>query len=201
MRKLLFLFVLASTSLINCKGNSKDNPLIKEDSGLMAPNAEFGEQQSLFEALETNPKYNGFLKMVNMAKMFDELKNLDNVTIFAPDDADVNNLIDNELEGLTAQERLEKLRNIINYHIVDDVITGSALNASVVPVDKGVYRLMTKQGAFISFVKENNTIIITDELGNEVNILKLDIEATNGAIHNIGGMLMPQDNNTINTEK
>ncbi len=201
MKKIILLLTLSvGIFLFNCKGNSKDNPVIIDDSQPMAPNAEFGEQVSLFEVLERRPEYNGFLKIVNMAKMFEELSALDNVTVFAPEDLDVNALLNDNLAGLTAGAHIEKMRNIINYHIVDGVITGSVLNASVMPDEKDVYRLKTRQGAYLSFVKKNGDIVISDELMNDIKILKLDVDATNGVVHNIGGTLIPQDDDSVNKD-
>ena len=196
----ILLTIVVGLTFLNCKENSKDNPVIIDDSQPMAPNADFGEQVSLFEVLERNPKYNGFLKIVNMAQMFDELSALDNVTIFAPDDLNVNALLNDNLAGLTAGERIKKLRGIINYHIVDGVITGQVLDASVMPDEKDVYRLKTHQGAYLSFVKEDGAIVISDEMMNDIKILKLDVDATNGVVHNIGGILIPQDDNTVNKD-
>jgi len=199
MKKIL-LPILFAILFFNCKGDPKSNPVIMEDSGEMAPNREFGDKPNLFEALETNPGYNGFLKIVNMANMFDEIMALDNVTVFAPYDLDVNSILNDELDGLSMKERQIKLRNIINYHIVNGVITGPVLNSNVMPAEKEVYRLQTKQGAYLSFVRENGEIIITDELMNEHTVLKLDVETTNGAIHNIAGFLQPQDDDSVKKE-
>ena len=199
MKKIL-LPILFAILFFNCKGDPKSNPMIMEDSGEMAPNREFGDKPNLFEALETNPGYNGFLKIVNMANMFDEIMALDNVTVFAPYDLDVNSILNDELDGLSMKERQIKLRNIINYHIVNGVVTGPVLNSNVMPAEKEVYRLQTKQGAYLSFVRENGEIIITDELMNEHTVLKLDVETTNGAIHNIAGFLQPQDDDSVKKE-
>ena len=199
MKKIL-LPILFAILFFNCKGDPKSNPVIMEDSGEMAPNREFGDKPNLFEALETNPGYNGFLKIVNMANMFDEIMALDNVTVFAPYDLDVNSILNDELDGLSMKERQIKLRNIINYHIVNGVITGPVLNSNVMPAEKEVYRLQTKQGAYLSFVREDGEIIITDELMNEHTVLKLDVETTNGAIHNIAGFLQPQDDDSVKKE-
>ena len=199
MKKIL-LPILFAILFFNCKGDPKSNPVIMEDSGEMAPNREFGDKPNLFEALETNPGYNGFLKIVNMANMFDEIMALDNVTVFAPYDLDVNSILNDELDGLSMKERQIKLRNIINYHIVNGVVTGPVLNSNVMPAEKEVYRLQTKQGAYLSFVRENGEIIITDELMNEHTVLKLDVETTNGAIHNIAGFLQPQDDDSVKKE-
>lgn len=197
MKKTL-LITLMGLLLINCKGDPKSNPVIMDDSDIIDRNVEFGEKLSLSEVLETNPEYNSFLKMVNMANMFEEINTMDNVTIFAPYDADINSFIDNDLEGLTANERIKKIRNIINYHIVEGVITGAVLDGSVMGKDKEVYRLQSLQGAYISFVKnDEGNIVITDEMTNTVNVIKLDVEATNGVVHNIGGILRPQDDNTV----
>jgi len=201
MKKIIVLItILISVVLLNCKGDPKTNPVLMEENETMAPNRNIEEKPSLFEALERSPKYNSFLKLVNMARMFDELKALDNVTIFAPANADINGFIDNKLEGLSSAERLEKLRNIINYHIVDQIITGPVLDASVLPDEEDVYRLKTRQGAYISMVRENGNIIISDELMNDIPVVKLDIETTNGAIHDIGGILIPQDDNSVKTK-
>ena len=199
MKKIL-LPILFAILFFNCKGDPKSNPVIMEDSGEMAPNREFGDKPNLFEALETNPGYNGFLKIVNMANMFDEIMALDNVTVFAPYDLDVNSILNDELDGLSMKERQIKLRNIINYHIVNGVVTGPVLNSNVMPAEKEVYRLQTKQGAYLSFVREDGEIIITDELMNEHTVLKLDVETTNGAIHNIAGFLQPQDDDSVKKE-
>ncbi|MEM6515112.1 MAG: fasciclin domain-containing protein [Bacteroidota bacterium] len=199
MKKILLTLSILILAF-GCKGDPKTNPLIMHDSGEMAPNNEFGEVPAVFQALETKPEYNNFLKLVNMANMFEEIMALDNVTIFAPVQADVNSILNNELDGLSSAERQEKLRNIVNYHIVEGIIRGPVLKANVFPAVQEVYRLKTNQGAYISMVKEEGEIVITDELMNKAIVIKLDIEANNGVIHNIKSILKPQDDNSVKAE-
>ena len=90
--------------------------------------------------------------------------------------------------GLTAEQLLadtETLTDILLYHVV----SGEVLAADVVTLDSAT----TLQGGDIMIAVEGSTVVLNDS----VNVTGTDIEACNGVIHVIDGVLLPPADTVI----
>ena len=103
-------------------------------------------------------------------------------TVFAPTDDAFNKLLTDM--GITQEELLadtETLKKVLPYHVV-----GKVVKAADIPYGQPIE---TENGGTFT-INEDNTI--TDAKGNTATIVGTDMMATNGVVHTIDTVLMPQ---------
>jgi uncharacterized surface protein with fasciclin (FAS1) repeats len=106
-------------------------------------------------------------------------------TVFAPTDEAFAALPAGTLDALLA-DPTGQLADILTYHVVP----GAVLAADVVGLDGQA--VTTVNGATITVgVAADGTVTLTDAAGNEVTVVATDVEASNGVIHVIDGVLLP----------
>jgi len=110
------------------------------------------------------------------ADLVETLKGEGPFTVFAPTDDAFAKIPQEQLEALLADK--EKLTAVLTYHVVP----GKVMAADVAGLDSAV----TVQGGTL-------TIDTTDGVKvNGANVVKTDIEASNGVIHVIDAVLLPE---------
>ena len=106
-------------------------------------------------------------------------------TVFAPTDEAFAALPAGTLDALLA-DPAGQLTDILTYHVVP----GAVLAADVVGLDGQA--VTTVNGATLTVgVADDGTVTLTDAAGNEVTVVATDVEASNGVIHVIDGVLLP----------
>jgi uncharacterized surface protein with fasciclin (FAS1) repeats len=116
------------------------------------------------------------------ADLVDVLKGEGPFTVMAPTDEAFAKLPEGTLESLLKPENKEKLIAILKYH----VIPGKALAADVVKLDGKEVKTAEGHSAKIA-VKDGGVKI------DGANVVKTDIECTNGVIHVIDAVILPCD--------
>lgn len=108
-------------------------------------------------------------------------------TVLAPNDAAFQAVIDatssGDLNGLVQTlGGTDVLASVLLYHVVpSEVQSGDVPNGSVT----------TASGGDITFATSNG-VEITDATGNTVSVIEADITGTNGVVHTLNGVLLPQ---------
>lgn len=111
-------------------------------------------------------------------------------TVFAPGNAAFAKLPEGTVESLLQPKNKETLTKILTYHVVagdfkaKDVIT--AIKSS-----GGKFTIETVSGDELVASMRGETLILTDEKGNNVAVTNADIEASNGVIHVIDSVVLP----------
>jgi uncharacterized surface protein with fasciclin (FAS1) repeats len=106
-------------------------------------------------------------------------------TVFAPTDEAFAALPEGTVETLL-EDPTGQLSDILTYHVVP----GEVLAADVAGLDGQT--VTTVNGATITVgVADDGTVTLTDAAGNEVAVVATDVQASNGVIHVIDGVLMP----------
>jgi transforming growth factor-beta-induced protein len=104
-------------------------------------------------------------------------------TVFAPTNDAFNELLMKLGVGLKDLSA-ETLAPILLYHVIDGYVPSSAVGAGYVPtLSKAFGKSLSLQLSVTGGVKLNNT----------VNVVATDVVATNGIIHVIDGVLLPQN--------
>ncbi len=106
-------------------------------------------------------------------------------TVFAPTDDAFAALPAGTLDTLLADPTGD-LASILTYHVVE----GEVMAADVVEMD-GQEVTTVNGAAFTVNVADDGTVTLTDATGNEVGVVQTDVDATNGVIHVIDGVLLP----------
>ncbi|HCO57555.1 MAG: fasciclin domain-containing protein [Proteobacteria bacterium] len=115
---------------------------------------------------------------VTAAGLVDTLKGTGPFTVFAPTDDAFAKLPAGTLESLLKD--VPKLKGILTYHVV----SGKVMAADVLKMDGQT--AATVNGATLKVSTTGGV-----KLNGEINVVKTDIECTNGVIHVIDAVLLP----------
>jgi uncharacterized surface protein with fasciclin (FAS1) repeats len=99
-------------------------------------------------------------------------------TVFAPTDEAFAGLPEGTLESLLLPENKALLTSVLTYHVVAGEVTAEDV--------VGLTSATTVQGEALTITVEGGVVFI-----NGVEVTQTDIEASNGIIHIIGGVLLP----------
>jgi len=123
---------------------------------------------------------------VKAAGLVQTLKSPGPFTVFAPSDAAFAMLPKGTVEGLL--QDIPKLTSILTYHVV----SGRVAAADVIKMtSSGPAEAKTVQGQPVTF--ETQGFLSKSVYVNDAKVLKADIEATNGIIHVIDRVIMPEN--------
>ncbi|UII76549.1 fasciclin domain-containing protein [Flagellimonas sp. HMM57] len=111
-------------------------------------------------------------------------------TVFAPVNSGFAKIDAKTLNSLLEPENKEKLSAILTYHVVSGKIAATDVVAAL---DKGNGKaeLTTLNGGKITAMKKDGGIYLKDAGGNYSKITKTDVMASNGVIHIIEDVVMP----------
>ena len=114
------------------------------------------------------------------AGLVNALKGPGPYTVFAPTDEAFNKLPAGTVESLLKPENKEKLKAILLYHVVSgDVPSSRAVKLT---------SAKTLEGKDLAISVENGRVMI-----NNAKVVKADVHASNGVIHVIDSVLIPQN--------
>ncbi len=115
---------------------------------------------------------------VAAAGLVDTLRGDGPFTVFAPTDEAFAKLPEGTVESLLEEENLDQLRAILTYHVV----AGKVMAADVAGLDSAT----TVQGQSVTVSTMGNGVMI-----DGASVVQADIEASNGVIHVIDTVLIP----------
>lgn len=105
-------------------------------------------------------------------------------TVFAPSNAAFDKLPAGALQGLTQPANKQKLQQLLAYHVVPGNVMSSDL--------KDGQKIKTVAGGTLTVRKQGNAVMLVDGKGGSAMVTTADIQATNGTVHAIDAVLMPQ---------
>ena len=127
------------------------------------------------------------LKSANLANLFTVSEGP--YTVFAPHNAAFNELDEGTLESLLRPENQNQLDELLRYHVVEDEVTSEEL-LQMIEDNDGEFVINTMAGTDLVATVRDGNVILTDEAGNEVTVVQADVDASNGVVHIIDGVVM-----------
>jgi uncharacterized surface protein with fasciclin (FAS1) repeats len=122
---------------------------------------------------------------VQAAGLEETLRSEGPFTVFAPTDDAFAALPPGTVDTLL-EDPTGALTDVLTYHAVE----GEVLAADVTGLDGQT--VPTVNGAsFTVNVADDGSVTLTDATGNEVAVVQTDVDASNGVIHVIDGVLLP----------
>ncbi|CAN5167334.1 fasciclin domain-containing protein [soil metagenome] len=132
--------------------------------------------KTIVEVAEEAGNFTTLVAAVKAAGLVDTLSGTGPFTVFAPTDEAFAKLPEGTVESLL--EDKEKLTAILTYHVV----SGKVMAADVVKL----HTAKTVQGQELTIKVDNDKVTV-----DTANVVKANIKATNGVIHVIDTVLMP----------
>ena len=137
-----------------------------------------GSQQDIVDTAVSAGEFNTLVAAVQAADLVDTLKSDGPFTVFAPTDAAFAKLPDGTVENLLKPENKDQLVAVLTYHVVPGKIMSSDIAGKKAQVP-------TVQGSELSVDATSGVKV------DEATVVAADIEASNGVIHVIDTVVLP----------
>jgi uncharacterized surface protein with fasciclin (FAS1) repeats len=126
---------------------------------------------------------------VKAAGLVETLSGTGPFTVFAPTNAAFAKLPKGTVENLLLPANLKTLQSVLTYHVVAGKLNSKAV-AAAIKAGGGKAVLTTVQGGKLTASLRGKSVIITDEKGGVATITAVDLNASNGVVHVVNGVLM-----------
>jgi uncharacterized surface protein with fasciclin (FAS1) repeats len=127
---------------------------------------------------------------VKAAGLVDTLSGPGPFTVFAPTNEAFAKLPAGAVDTLVKQENKDTLTKILTYHVVAGKM-GSKDIAKAIKAGMGTATLKTVSGGTLKASFQGKDIILTDEKGGMSRVTIADVNQSNGVIHVVDTVLMP----------
>ncbi len=138
-----------------------------------------GMKKDVVDVAAENGSFNTLLAAVKAAGLVETLKGDGPFTVFAPTDEAFAALPEGTVDMLLKPENKDKLIAVLTYHVVP----GKIMASEVMKLDSAV----TVQGEAVMVGMDHGSVMI-----NKAEVVMADVEASNGVIHVINGVLLPK---------
>lgn len=138
-----------------------------------------GSQKDIVDTAVAAGDFKTLATALQAAGLVDTLKGSGPFTVFAPTDEAFAKLPAGTLEDLLKPENKQKLVSILTYHVV----AGAVMAKDVVKLSGA----KTVNGQEVKIMVHGGKVMV-----DNANVIKTDIQCSNGVIHVIDSVLLPQ---------
>jgi uncharacterized surface protein with fasciclin (FAS1) repeats len=184
-RKLAAVGVAAAVSLLAaaCSDDDSDSTTTTAASETTLADGGAEETGTIVDVAAGNPDFSTLVAAVQAADLVETLSGDGPFTVFAPTDDAFAALPEGTLDDLLLPENKDTLATILTYHVVAGAVMSSDLSDG--------QEVETVQGDILTVGVSDSGVTLTDASGNTVNVVIADVEASNGVIHAIDGVVLP----------
>jgi uncharacterized surface protein with fasciclin (FAS1) repeats len=136
------------------------------------------KSQDVIDVAVAADDFNTLAAALTAADLIDTLKGDGPFTVFAPTDAAFAKLPEGTVENLLKPENRDQLIAVLTYHVVPGKVTA----ADVVKLNNAT----TVNGDDVSIKVESGKVLI-----NDATVVTTDIDASNGIIHVVDTVILP----------
>lgn len=177
-RSSVFMLLLAVLLALN---SCKDSDNVTNPNPNPHPNP--GEERNVLETLQSDDEYKTLVELLESTSLATTLSGTGKVTIFAPTEEAFAKLDAGYIGGLSDDQKLELLK----YHLY----SGSLLFGDTPILDTEMYESVQGEQIYIRHVEAEKLI------NNSALVTTANVEASNGVIHSIDRLLLPDSFGTI----
>ncbi|WP_336922413.1 fasciclin domain-containing protein [Aquipuribacter sp. SD81] len=132
---------------------------------------------TIVDVAASNPDFSTLVTAVEAAGLVETLSGAGPFTVFAPTNEAFDALPEGVLDALLLPENQEVLTDILTYHVLDSEVTSDMITAGEVE---------TVQGDPVTLATDGGVTV------NGATVVTADVEASNGVIHAIDAVLLPE---------
>ena len=194
MKKLVFaFFLLAMTVGFGISGvsaqNMKNDKMMKSDNPMVGGAAMY-KTKNIVENAVNSKDHTTLVAAVKAAGLVDTLMSKGPFTVFAPTNSAFDALPAGTVETLLKPENKALLTKILTYHVVAGNMNSKAI-AKAIKKGKGKATFKTVSGGTLTAKMNGNSLVLTDEKGGTSTVTIADVKQSNGVIHVVDTVLMP----------
>ena len=177
------LGILAFTS---CK-DAKKEEVREETTEVVAETMQTG---NIVEVAVGNENFSTLVAAVKAASLVETLSGDGPFTVFAPTNDAFAKLPEGTIATLLKPENKEMLSGILTYHVVSGKFDAAAVVAAI-KANNGAFEVTTVQGGKLVASLDGASVMLKDEKGNMSKVVIADVAASNGVIHAVDTVVMP----------
>jgi uncharacterized surface protein with fasciclin (FAS1) repeats len=175
----------AGTEAPDTTAAAVDTTAAMADTTSMSDTTTMADEGDIVDTAVAAGSFSTVVTAVQAAGLEETLRGEGPFTVFAPIDDAFAALPAGTLDQLLADPSGD-LAGILTYHVVE----GEVMAEDVAGLDG--QEVTTVNGAtFTVNVGDDGSVTLTDAAGNEVGVVQTDVDASNGVIHVIDGVLLP----------
>ncbi|HVE59904.1 MAG TPA: fasciclin domain-containing protein [Pyrinomonadaceae bacterium] len=186
MKKLVlavFAMVFAfGVSNVSAQDMKNDNPMVG--------GAAMYKTKDIVDNAVNSKDHTTLVAAVKAADLVATLKSKGPFTVFAPTNAAFDALPAGTVETLLKPENKAMLAKILTYHVVAGNMDSKKI-AKAIKKGKGTATLTTVAGGKLMAKMDGSTLVLTDEKGGMSRVTIADVKQSNGVIHVVDTVLMP----------
>ncbi len=156
----------------------------------MVGGAEMFPTKNVVENAVNSKDHTTLVAAVKAAGLVDTLTSAGPFTVFAPTNAAFNKLPKGTVETLLKPESKATLTKVLTYHVVAGKWDASSV-AKMIKDGGGKAEVKTVAGGKLWISMKGSDVILTDEKGGSAKVTIADVMQSNGVIHVIDTVLMP----------
>lgn len=181
MKKLIIAAFALAAFAIAPKANAQD-PMV--GGAAMYPT------KNIVENAVNSKDHTTLVAAVKAAGLVETLESAGPFTVFAPTNEAFDKLPAGTVDNLVKPENKATLTKILTYHVVAGRLSSADLWAKV-KAGKGSATLTTVEGGTLTVMAKGKKLYLVDEKGGKSWITIADVNQSNGVIHVVNAVLMP----------
>ena len=146
---------------------------------------------TIVEVAQGTPDFSTLVSAVTAANLGETLSGDGPYTVFAPTNDAFGKIPEATLTELTTNDS-ETLGSILTYHVVQGNIDAATLTKAIEDAGEAGYTITTVNGGTLTAKVVDGNVVLTDAAGGTSTVTATDVAASNGLIHVIDTVLMPQ---------
>ncbi|MBC7998259.1 MAG: fasciclin domain-containing protein [Leptolyngbya sp.] len=144
---------------------------------LVSTTAAFSADKDIVDTAVSNGKFQTLVKAIGVAGLAETLKGKGPFTVFAPDDAAFAKVPKDALNDLLADKA--KLTKVLTYHVVSGDVSAKQV--------QGMKSAKTLEGSTVAISVKGGKVKV-----NNATVTTADVKCSNGVIHIVDTVLMPE---------
>ena len=181
----------ASLAIVACAEEPAEN-VAYEDAATADQMAKAeAETGTVVEVAQGDQTFSTLVSAVTAADLGATLSGDGPFTVFAPTNDAFAKIPEATLTELTTNDT-ETLGNILTYHVVAGNVDAATLLQAIEGAGADGYSIETVNGGTLTATVVDGNVVLTDAAGGTATVTATDVAASNGVIHVIDTVLMPQ---------
>lgn len=188
--KTLTIFAFAGLVFTSCGEKKKE---MKEETIEETTEVAIVEEvtPNIVEVAAGNDAFTTLVAAVTAAELVETLSSEGPFTVFAPTNDAFGKLPEGTVESLLLPENKATLTGILTYHVVSGKFEAAAV-IEAINANDGKFTVATVQGGSIDLSLKDGKVMLTDAKGGMSTVVIADVAASNGVIHALDTVLMPE---------
>lgn len=184
--------ILAFVGCLGMAYGQQDMQALASNSQMASAASNWNETEPTIAGVASNNEsFSTLVAALKAANLVTTLDGKGPFTVFAPTNDAFAKLPEGAVASLLESQNIPTLTKILTYHVV----AGEFKAADVVKAiqeNNNDFKVQTVAGEMLTLSLQDGSVILTDVAGNTSKVTATDVAASNGVIHVIDTVVMPQ---------